>query len=61
LQSTTRAEGCPLWLTLATTIALGFGWSRRLRANSSHSLAVVKGLVGSGLGKNCTGTGMTAW
>src|SRR5688572_25969490 len=47
LHSTTRAEGLPSGVLVASTMAFGFGCSRRCHASASHSFASCSGSGGS--------------
>ena len=51
LHSTTRADGRPSGVAVASTIALGFGWWRSLQACASQSGARVERLGGQRLGQ----------
>ncbi len=48
LHSTTRAEGMPAGVVVASTMALGFGWFCASKACASHAAAIFKGSPGSG-------------
>ncbi len=60
LQSTTRADGMPSRVAVASTIAFGLGWLRSFQACASQAAAIFSGWGGSGSGRTsvCTGFGL---